>query len=130
MIRNDSFKLFSLISVLKFQGFFKIPPPEDMFVDFRESKRDKERKRERERDEREASICCLPYAPQPESNSKQVCALTGDQTCNLLVDGMILQPTRLPGQGKNFRGALKFFHSFLHLAQQSKIGQEFFSDPS
>ena len=49
--------------------------------------------RERER-ERQTSISCLPYPPLLGTEpATYVCALTGYQTSNLSVHGMILQPT-------------------------------------
>ena len=52
-----------------------------MFIDFRETG-----KTEREGDEKQ--IGCLPYVPSPGIEpTTQACALTGNQTCNLLVHG-------------------------------------------
>ena len=66
-----------------------------MFIDLRQRKQ-----------ERETLMCdrtpvsCLPYMPWLEIEpTTQVCALTGNQTCNLLVYGMTLQPAEPPGQG-------------------------------
>ena len=52
--------------------------------------------------ERETSMGCLPYTSQLETEpTTWVCALTRDQTCNLLVCGTMLQPTDPPGQGSS-----------------------------
>ena len=68
-----------------------------MFVDFRE--RGGRRGRERER-ERLILIGCLLYTPQKGIEpATQICALAGNQTLKLLLQGVILQPTKLPSQG-------------------------------
>ena len=60
-----------------------------MFIDFREKER-KKNERERDIDDQEASTDLLPCAP------------ARDWTHNLLVYGMMLQPTKPPGQGSGF----------------------------
>ena len=56
-----------------------------MFIDFTETEEGKERKRER---------------PQPGIEpATSVCALTRNGTSNMLVYGMMLQPTEPPSQG-------------------------------
>ena len=59
---------------------------------FFHSVRDREGEREKHQREREITTGCLPQAPQLETQNLRVCP-DGDQTCNLLVYGTILQPT-------------------------------------
>ena len=72
------------------------------------------REREKHRCERQTSIACLPYAPwrgiktQPKS-----VPWPGNQTCNLLVYGMMLQPTEPPSQGKRHPLFFKRFYLFI-----------------
>ena len=62
-----------------------------MFFDFREGGRERNR---------ETLIGCLLLVPWLGTEpATQVCALTGDQTYNLLVYGRMLHPADLPGQG-------------------------------
>ena len=57
------------------------------------------KERERNIDVRETSIGCLLYTPQLGIEPATLeCALTQNQTHNLLVYGMMLQPTEPPGQ--------------------------------
>ena len=71
----------------------------------REEARERERERERERHtcDREALINCFLVVPrlviEPET---WVCAVTGKETCNLLVHGITLQPSEPPRQGNIF----------------------------
>ena len=64
-----------------------------MFIDFRERGREGgegEGVRDREREmEREIDWLPLICALTRDQIHKLVCALTGNQTCNLLVDGMM-----------------------------------------
>ena len=54
---------------------------------------------EREGEDRETLIGCLWYMPQTGTKpTTQVCALAGDQTCNLLVHGLMFNPTESSGQ--------------------------------
>ena len=60
-----------------------------MFIDFRDRGREKEKKREKHQCEIERWIGCLPYAPcQGIKPTTLVCALTSDETCNLLAHRM------------------------------------------
>lgn len=62
-----------------------------MFLLILEREEGRERQREKYRCDRETSIGCLPYVPQPQVEpTAYVCALTGDQTYNLLVCGATL----------------------------------------
>lgn len=81
--------------------------------------------RERKR-EKETLIGCLPYASWPGIEpTTWVCTLTGNQTRNLVVYGMMLQPTEphQPGQ--------KFFTTlwFLMRSVQPDTEQRIFASP-
>ena len=72
-----------------------------MFIDFRE------RKEERDVREKHQPIRVM-YVPQPEIKlTTNLCALTRNQTCNLLVYRLMLQTTEQSGQG----GLSNFVHS-------------------
>ena len=65
-----------------------------------ERKVGRKRERVKHRCERETSIGCLPYVLPPWMEfATEVYALTRKGPCNLLVSGMMLQPTEPPGQG-------------------------------
>ena len=78
-----------LCYVTLFYSFFILI--EGMFVDFF-----RERGRESTRKEEKHLICCLSHMPWPGTEpTTPACALTGNQTCDLLVYGTVLQPTEL-----------------------------------
>ena len=57
--------------------------------------------REKRGNEKKTLIGCLPYAPWlGTKRTTWVCALTTDQTPNILVNGMALQQTDPPSQGR------------------------------
>ena len=75
-----------------------------MFIDSKKGGREIERERARERErsfnQRETLISCPPHVPGPGTEpTTQVCALTRDPALSTLVHGMMLQPTKPPGQG-------------------------------
>ena len=73
-----------------------------MLIDFRERGREGEREKEKRPCKREAWICFLLHMPQPEIKPETwACALTGNQTLELSLYEMMLQPTE-PGQGYLF----------------------------
>ena len=77
-----------------FYYYFEILTQGYVFICFRKVRGEKQREREKHQCERETSISCLPEAPRPGIKpSTQVCALTKDQTCNLLVYERTPQPT-------------------------------------
>ena len=71
-----------------------------MFIDFRE-KGKRWGEREKHRYERDISVASCMLTDQGSNfQPRCICALTGDQTHNLLVYGMTLQPTESPAQGR------------------------------
>ena len=68
---------------------------------FRERGREREREGEKHRCKRETSIGCLSYAPQPGTDpATQACALTRNETCNLLLFRIMSNPLIHAGQGQ------------------------------
>ena len=69
----------------------------DMFIDLRDRQRERERERERETSMWERNIDQVPptYTLTGDKTHNLVCALTGNQTRNFLVYGMILQQSHL-----------------------------------
>ena len=63
---------------------FKSLPPENMFIDFRE------RRRKRKRERRHRSVASHGCLDQGSNLPTQICALTEKQTCNILVNGVVL----------------------------------------
>ena len=93
--------IFATFSHIK-QCTLKKSVPEDMFIDFRilERGRGVERERDTHIDVRQKHHSVASHAPWPGIKpATYVCALTGDQTCNILVQGTMLQPNEPPGQG-------------------------------
>ena len=77
-------------------NFFLKSSPKNVFYWF-----EREREREKHCCERETSIGCLSYAPQPGMEpATQVCGLTENRTHSLLVCRPMLQPTEPRSQGK------------------------------
>ena len=67
----------------------------------------KEREGEKHWCERETSITCLPYMPWWIKPTTQVCALTGNQTSDLLICGASLNPLSHTSECKDFSWALQ-----------------------
>ena len=73
---------------------------------------DSKGEKERNTDGRETPIGYLPHTLLPGTEpTTQACALTGNQTCDILVYGTTLQPTEPPNLGTVF----VFLSDLLHL---------------
>ena len=95
-ILNNEYVIF--IKIKLWVLFFFIPHPRICSLIL-----ERGREKKKHRCERETSISCLPYAPQPGIKpTTKVCALSGDGTHNLLVCETMLQLTEPPGQGLVF----------------------------
>ena len=75
--------------------------PKILFI-FRERGREGEREGEKHWCVRETSISCLSHAQPRTWPATQVCALTGNQTSDLLVWGTMLNPWTTPARAKLF----------------------------
>ena len=76
-----------------------------MFIDFRKRDIEGETEGDRQTSIWQKNINWLPppYVPQPGIEpTTQVCALSRDHSCNLLVYWKTLQPVELPGQDQAY----------------------------
>ena len=83
---------------------FFLSSPKDILIDFRDEGKEKERER---------NIDCLLYAPQVGTEPETpTCALTGNQTFNVLICGMMPNHPSHTGQGESQLHYLKIFYFF------------------
>ena len=103
---------FSSIVCPELYGNARILGLKFFLIDSRERGREGEGEGDNHQCERETLISCLLHMPQPGTKpTTQACALTGNQTSDLLVCGMMTNQLSYTSQGQNIRYFINKCHT-------------------